>query len=62
MHEAIDRWTDEQWRMTWPGEDETEPETITRHWVIWHLLEHDLHHGGEMSHTLRIHGLPGVEI
>ena len=34
-----------------------EPEIITRPWVIWHLIEHDLHHGGEVSLTLGSHGL-----
>jgi uncharacterized damage-inducible protein DinB len=62
MHDAIARWTAEDWKMTWPGEDETEPDVITRPWVIWHLIEHDLHHGGEISHTLRAHGVQGLEI
>ncbi len=25
-----------------------EDQTYTRQWVIWHLIEHDLHHGGEL--------------
>ena len=25
---------------------------ITRSWVIWHVLEHDLHHSGELTQTL----------
>jgi uncharacterized damage-inducible protein DinB len=62
MHEAIARWTPEQWQETWPGEDETEPETITRPWVIWHLIEHDLHHGGEVSITLGAHGVQGLSL
>jgi uncharacterized damage-inducible protein DinB len=57
MQEAIGRWTPEQWAQTWPGEDDSEPDTITRQWVIWHLIEHDLHHGGEISLTLGAHGL-----
>jgi len=28
----------------------------TRGWVVWHVLEHDLHHGGELSLTLGAHG------
>jgi uncharacterized damage-inducible protein DinB len=28
-----------------------------RGWVIWHVMEHDLHHGGEISLTLGMHGL-----
>ena len=62
MHEAMARWTPEEWKQTWPGEDSSEPEVITRPWVIWHLVEHDLHHGGEISITLGAHGLlaPGL--
>ena len=59
MHNAMAAWTAEDWKKTWPGED-NEPEVITRQWVIWHLIEHDLHHGGEISITLGVHGLPGL--
>jgi uncharacterized damage-inducible protein DinB len=34
----------------------------TRGWVVWHILEHDLHHGGELSLTLGIHGLPALDL
>lgn len=33
-----------------------------RGWVIWHVMEHDLHHGGEISLTLGMHGLPAPDI
>jgi uncharacterized damage-inducible protein DinB len=36
--------------------------TSTRQWVIWHLIEHDLHHGGEVSLILGSHGLPAPEL
>lgn len=57
---AIDRWTPEEWEQTWPGEDETEPAVITRPWVVWHVIEHDLYHGGQISITLSAHGLPAL--
>lgn len=62
MQQAINAWTAEQWGDTWPGEDDSEPETITRQWVIWHLIEHDLHHGGEISLTLGAHGILALEL
>lgn len=62
MQEAISNWTAEDWRKTWPGEGGGEPEVITRQWVIWHLIEHDLHHGGEISITLGAHGLTGLNL
>jgi len=61
MQAAIARWTPAQWAETFPGE-EGEPEIITRQWVIWHLIEHDLHHGGEISLTLGVHGLKGLNL
>ena len=35
---------------------------FTRGWVIWHVMEHDLHHGGEISLTLGMHRLPAPDI
>jgi uncharacterized damage-inducible protein DinB len=34
----------------------------SRQWIIWHVLEHDIHHGSEISTTLGVHGLPVVEM
>jgi uncharacterized damage-inducible protein DinB len=35
---------------------------LSRGAVLWHVLEHDLHHGGELSLTLGLHGLPAVAL
>ena len=34
---------------------------VSRQQVIWDVLEHDIHHGSEISTTLGVHGLPVVE-
>ena len=34
----------------------------SRQWIIWGVLEHDIHHGSEISTTLGIHGLPVLEL
>jgi uncharacterized damage-inducible protein DinB len=62
MQEAINRWTPAEWQQTYPGEEPDDPPTITRQWVIWHLIEHDLHHGGEISLTLGMHSLPAPDL
>ena len=36
--------------------------TRSRQWIIWHVLEHDLHHGGEFFLTLGMHGIPGPDM
>jgi uncharacterized damage-inducible protein DinB len=33
-----------------------------RQYIVWHVAEHDLHHGGEISITLGMHGLPGLGV
>lgn len=37
-------------------------ERDTRQWIIWHVIEHDLHHGGEVSLTLGMHGLEAPDL
>jgi hypothetical protein len=61
MHLTIARWSPTDWEQTWPGRGKA-PEVITRPWVIWHLLEHDLHHGGEISLILGLNGIEGFDL
>ena len=61
--DALHRWTitdlDEVLHVT---DENGEEETFTRQWVIWHLIEHDLHHGGEISFILGMHGLVAIDL
>jgi uncharacterized damage-inducible protein DinB len=61
MQDALARWTvadlEQIFPPTFPGED-----SFTRQFVLWHLIEHDLHHGGELSFVLGMHGLTGITI
>ncbi|HET8840668.1 MAG TPA: DinB family protein [Ktedonobacteraceae bacterium] len=63
LQNALNRWTiaDLEEILHDIGED-GEDETFTRQWVIWHLIEHDLHHGGEFSFLLGMHDLPGIDL
>lgn len=47
-----------------PIQEQWQGETVTlaRPWVIWHLIEHDLHHGGELSFSLGMHGLAAPDL
>jgi uncharacterized damage-inducible protein DinB len=63
MQECLNRWTLADLEYGYPGDPaDGEPEVLTRQWVLWHLIEHDLHHGGELSLTLGIHGLPAPDL
>ena len=37
-------------------------DALSRQWVIWHVIEHDLHHGGEVSLMLGTHGLAAPDL
>jgi uncharacterized damage-inducible protein DinB len=57
MANAIARWTEadlsESIVLPWIGP----AHPVNRSFVVWHELEHDLHHGGEITHALGTLGL-----
>ena len=44
------------------GERAGEPYKLSRQWVNWHVIEHDLHHGGELSFSLGAHHLAAPDL
>ncbi len=55
--ECLERWTPEDLAYVFRGERGGRPYELSRQWVIWHVIEHDLHHGGELSFSLGANGL-----
>jgi uncharacterized damage-inducible protein DinB len=63
IQDALHRWTIADLDEVFHDTDENgEEATFTRQWVIWHLIEHDLHHGGEISFALGMHGLTAIDL
>lgn len=54
MAACLERWSPDEMCQIFPDD----PVDVSRAWVVWHVLEHDLHHGGELSLTLGLYGLP----
>lgn len=59
IQDALDRWTS---AMLDDAHVSPRGSKYTRQWVIWHVIEHDLHHGGELFFTLGMHGLPTPDL
>ncbi len=59
---CLERWTPEDLQKTFPRQRRGEQVELSRAWVVWHILEHDLHHGGEVSLMLGMHGLAAPDI
>ncbi|MEO7022145.1 MAG: DinB family protein [Ktedonobacteraceae bacterium] len=63
IQNALQRWTIADLEEIFHDiDDNGEEETFTRQWVIWHLIEHDVHHGGEISFALGMHGLAAIDL
>jgi uncharacterized damage-inducible protein DinB len=57
MADCVARWSPADMQQTFPDDWEGKIVHLSRAWVVWHVLEHDLHHGGEISLTLGMHGI-----
>jgi uncharacterized damage-inducible protein DinB len=62
MTEAVSRWTAADLQQTFPHERDGQTLQRSRTWVIWHVLEQNLHHNGELTVTLNMYGLPGLDL
>ena len=62
MQEVLGRYTLADLQSPVQDEDDGKIYTYTRGWVIWHVLEHDLHHGGEIAYSLGMHGLTAPDM
>jgi uncharacterized damage-inducible protein DinB len=60
--ECLERWTAADLAYVFRGERGGKTYELARQWVIWHVIEHDLHHGGELFFTLGAHGLATPDI
>jgi uncharacterized damage-inducible protein DinB len=66
IEDALSRWTPADLGQRFPpaafldAEEQRMMGERTRQWIVWHVLEHEIHHGGELSLALGTHGLDGV--
>lgn len=63
MQEALARYTPTNLQeIVYDEDEEGNKIPLTRGWVVWHVMQHDLYHGGEMGYTLGMHGLQAPNI
>ncbi len=54
-------WTPANLEQVLPAHQD-DPTERTRQWIVYHVLEHDIFHGGEISCILGSHGLAAVAL
>jgi len=57
MMESVARWSADDMKTTVEDDDDGVKVQLSRAFILYHVMEHDLHHGGELSLTLGMHGL-----
>jgi uncharacterized damage-inducible protein DinB len=62
VQDALAHWTPAELEDIFEGTHNGRSYHLRRQWVIWHIIEHDLHHGGEVSFTLGTHQLAALDI
>lgn len=62
IEEALTRWSTADLAQTYPITYKEKNYLITRQWVIWHVLSHDTHHGGELTLMLGMQGIALPEL
>ncbi len=59
---ALASWTPADLGQVFPHPFREDWPARSRQWIIWHVLEHDIHQGGELSSILGAHGLAAVDL
>jgi uncharacterized damage-inducible protein DinB len=62
IQNALTRWTPADLEYIFEGTRSGKEYRYSRQWVIWHVIEHDLHHGGEISLVLGMHNLAAPDL
>lgn len=60
--ECLQRWTPEDLACIFEADQWGRHFEVSRQWVVWHVIEHDLHHGGEIFFSLGALGLPTPDL
>ncbi len=58
----LQHWSPDDCARTFPDEWDGQQVEVSRSWVIYHVMEHDLHHGGEVSLILGMNGLRTLDL
>lgn len=59
---CLQRWTPDDCTKTFPDEWNGQVYELSRSWVIYHVMEHDLFHGGEVSLILGMNSLQALDL
>ncbi len=62
IEDALTRWNITDLAPTYQLPYKGKNYALTRQWIIWHVIAHDLHHGGELALMLGMQGIALPEL
>jgi uncharacterized damage-inducible protein DinB len=62
INDCLQRWTSDDLQVEFTKHGPGGDRTLTRGRLIWDVVEHDIHHGGEISQILGSNGLPPLDM
>ncbi len=62
IEDALNRWNIADLAQAYPLPYKGKNYALTRQWIIWHVIAHDLHHGGELALVLGMQGIALPEL
>jgi uncharacterized damage-inducible protein DinB len=60
--DALSRWSVADLAQTFPLSYRGQLYALPRQWILWRIMAHDLHHGGELAVTLGLQGITLPEL
>lgn len=62
IHAVLDEWTTDDLSVTFTHRFLGKDYALSRQWVLWRIMSHDVHHGGQLAMMLALQGIPAVEL
>jgi uncharacterized damage-inducible protein DinB len=62
IERSLDSWTVDDLLRSYPYRFRGTDYLISRQWVLWRILSHDIHHGGQLALLLAMQGVPAFEL
>jgi uncharacterized damage-inducible protein DinB len=62
IEDALTRWTVADLVQTYPLSYQGKNYALPCQWILWRIMAHDIHHGGELAVTLGLQGIALPEL
>ena len=62
VEDALKRWSVDDLAQTYPLSYQGKNYALPRQWILWRIMAHDLHHGGELAVMLGLQGIALPEL